>query len=66
MKNIFTSSALLLMAALGLASPVSVTDELETVRPRAAGFQNTVYFVNWYGGQATPAATRTLSSPSLS
>lgn len=35
------------MATLGLTSPVKVANEVETIKPRAAGFQNSVYFTNW-------------------
>lgn len=47
MKGLLASSALALMAAVGLASPVNVTSELDLIKPRATGFQNSVYFVNW-------------------
>ncbi|KAK7744439.1 Chitinase 4 [Diatrype stigma] len=47
MKGLLSSSALLLMAALGLASPIKVANEVEAIKPRATGFQNSVYFTNW-------------------
>ncbi|RYO77214.1 hypothetical protein DL766_009343 [Monosporascus sp. MC13-8B] len=47
MNRLLSSSLLLLSAAIGLASPIKHTSDVDFVKKRSLGFQNAVYFTNW-------------------
>ena len=40
------------------ASPINMTQEQEVIEKRASGYQNAVYFTNWYVNHVTNSHDR--------